>query len=262
MQIFPFQMHPASISAIRRDDVSHNLRHAATLESMVDSRLRYNAAELRGILKHTFTQTEPSVGLKICERHDEELQVTSDGDELPRLREEIKSLRLSLDSERCRFQQREKLLISQMNAIRDLGSGLESQEIVVMSLSVKSFEFDLQSLPPVYDRVTWTVSCMESARDDRILAVAQSNYAVRQQSSLEVMRDPCDVKAPRSAGQVTLHFRFLAQSSSADQPQFPLILGEWMSPLFIPCLKETGTVESMPVTLEGVGVATFDLVFR
>jgi hypothetical protein len=252
-------MHPASVSARIREDVSHKLKHAMTLDSMVDSRLRYNAAELRGILKHIATQTDFCVSTP--PKIDEGLQVEDSLTNSQNLERELFALRASWESERVRYQQRERLLIAQMNAMRDLDVENQNEPHVRASLSCRSIEFDLNTLPSRYDRVAWTVASHDFTKDDKVIGIVESNNVLRRGSSVEVTSEQIDLHFPRNTGQVSLHFRFLARSSDPSPGNFPLIIGEWMSPLFIPCLKDKETIETLQLNIEEVGVASFELVF-
>lgn len=255
-------MHPGSISAQTREELSNNLRNAASLDPLVDSRLRYNAAELRGLLKHTSCQTMDTCVDTIFLRLDQASQV--DGLDISSLEfdSHLAELRSTLEAERCRYQQREKLLISQMNALRDAESTIMSDVKIGLSISAKALEFDLSAIPESYDRILWSISCLELGRDDRVLAVGNSNSTIRNKRFLEITTEPVELRVPRSAGQVSLFFRFLARSSGQSNANFPLIIGEWSSPLFIPCLKDLGSIESFQVLIDEVGIASFDLVFR
>lgn len=248
------------MSARVHEDVSHNLRHSATLDSLTDSRLRYNVAELRGILKHSATQTEVSVSIRPMV--DEALQVEASGPLPTEIEREISELKSSWDSERTRFQQRERLLIAQMNAMRDMESESRNEEQVRVSVVCKSLELNLRVLDVSYDCVSWTISALEWGRDDKVIGFVQSRGVFRKGSSCELTGEQLDLVLPKSAGQVSLLFRFIARSSDRSQLHFPLVLGEWMSPLFIPCLKDNGSTEVMLVTLEEVGVTSFELVFH
>lgn len=254
-------MHPASISAKIHEEWPNKLKHAVTLDCLVDSRLKYNAAELRGIIKHTSCQTSDSFVNATCCRIDQASQVHALGPSPQELDFELDALRLTLEGERSRFQQREKLLIAQMNALRDMESATSSDIKTRLSFSAKSVEFDLSMLPEQYDRIEWSIACQELGRDDRVLDVVYSNSSFRIKSSVEITSDPIELHVPRAAGQVALFFRFLARSSGSSKSLFPLIIGEWSSPLFIPCLKEQGSIDTVLATVEGVGVASFELVF-
>ncbi len=257
---FHSRMHRSSVSARVHEDIAHTLKHSATLDSLVDSRVRYNTAELRGILKHSSTQTD--ICSNMTPMMDEALQVDQIGLDPSDFENEIATTRALWESERTRFQQRERLLIAQMNAIRDKESESQRESQVRVLLRCKSIAFNLRALDQVYDNVSWTIAALEFGRDDKVVGSAQSNGVVRKGSSCEVTAEQLELDLPRSAGQMKLLFRFLARSSENSKTNFPLILGEWSSPLFIPCLKEDGTVETMLATLEEVGVASFELVFR
>lgn len=228
------------------------------VESSDDARLRLNAAELRGRVRSSASQTE---FLRfISDSVDADVQADFPPELDTALEKRVLELSVALDRERMRAAERERILIAQMNGIRDQqveSRQLHSDEMTV-SLTAIGAQIDCSRIPREYD-VVWTVVSLVLAVDhEKTVAVIPSDKGVISKDHVEFSESPVCFRVPRDTGNVFLHVSVVADAVKI--PVFRLILGEWGSPAFIPCLKELKRPESIRAPLPGLGHIDFELM--
>jgi hypothetical protein len=254
-------MHPASISAREHHASASKLKIAFSMDPIVDSRLRYNAAELRGILGHVAVQTENSGLMMQKVVYDVSTQAVSDEDVLASSEERFERLLQQFSVERERMYDRERLLIAQMNALRDLHAqeNLNPNVYAELKITVNKIEFDLSILPRGYDVLELMISVVLAGRRDRVLAQGGPMIlTISSTKSVNVIRSPLSIPISEQVGQISLLFDF--KVSSKNHELYPLVLGEWVSPPFIPNLRERGEITSMLAVIDRVGLANIELL--
>jgi len=254
-------MHPSSVSAKERWTKSSDLRAAVALDPLVDARIRYNLAELRGAMGHVGVQTDMSEVWVPKIVYDAPIQTETSEITRNEVRAQISDLVEQFASERERFVERERLLIAQMNALRDLQARENNRaaDFIKFSLTLTAIEFDLSTIQLGYDVVEVIISVLRGGRRDDVVCISETTtLPITSDRGVKITTYPIELHGPRNTGQVSLMFLFTA--SSRTRELFPLLLGDQMSPPFIPELKEDGLIDRITLTLDRVGIAKVDLL--
>jgi hypothetical protein len=255
----------ASVSSRETRDYHTSLRDAAKKDPTADIRIRYNTAEIRGQLKHSSSQTEDPL---LCGNKSPREQWTqSELDtryDSPSSTTELLAVQSTLDLERRRFLEREKLLISQMNALRDqhiytdgeLRLDLDSRMILTVTVTGGSFR-DL-SVPPSYSRCSLDVRIMESTKRECIVSFSKTKSSSFSCPDFQWDASPLHLSVSRSSGPVVLWLVVVLSPPDSTQKEsnFPITVGEWISP---PFSVMTGTQRPFHAILDDVGYMNLDV---
>lgn len=256
--------HISSISSSETRAGSMTIQAASKLEEYSQSRFRFNAAEFKRSIRHSSTQTDPSNDNRVTrptiDKGDQADMMTS---VITQLQDEIRNAYYELKKERERCADRERLLIAQMNAIRDQQAMEEKHltETAKLVIACKQSDVEPKKIPVGLEVVGLSLVVNEtgdSGSDGRYLGYARADVGGIYRNGIEFGFESLSIVIPRNASQCVVHFEFVAKSDDASQ--FPVVLGEWMSPAFVPSLKERGKAEILRAILPLIGTIDFELM--
>ncbi len=226
-----------------------------------------NTIELRGELVHTSSQTDaamiPSIQVGIDENTQADMDIVSESKAA-----DISQLLASIENDKLRYMEREKLLIAQMNAIRnqhlygDQELRLDTSRDLSVNIVLSGGDLSMFQISPVYNRVRLDVRLVEGMDQTRILASGKTKESPMIDSLVEWTKHPLSLSVQERIGQITLVVSSFASSSMQSDGKFrlyPILLGEWMSPPFIPSLKEKGKSFPMHALFGDLGFVNFEL---
>lgn len=243
-EFFMKVIHPSSISSRETWDQMRELHMAAARDEYGNARAIRNSAELNGRIKDASSQTDFTLSASTGPCADEGIQVgVSDpakiGEVIP-----------CFQTERARYIEREKLLISQMNAIRNnspnVGATTTSQtsiDIYVRGGQLSGFQLSLN-----YNRVRLDIRMVEGMDLGRVLMSGRTTESSMVDSNVDWTKQPVRLYSPDSSGQVSLLVSLIVSAETKLVGMYPMILGEWLSPPFIPSLK----VKGLPISLHAI----------
>ena len=238
-------VHPSSISARQIGSSALPARLAAELDNGHE-RLRHNVAEFRGVLKHVSVQTDvrhSSTTMDECEQADFESQTISD------LQRELQTVWADFKRERERASERERMLIAQMNAVRDSTKLYEELKVCV---SVISVDLNLDLVAPEYTQVILEVRLGQQSEDEATIATLGANREITMGSA-----PFCNLQVNRNIGQVSLLCVLKAKGTVNN---FPIILSQIGYPPFIPSLKQRGHAQKITVHFPEIGQLNTELI--
>lgn len=257
-------IHSSSIS--RREIFTHSSLKDESSElhrRRTRDRYQYNISEFRDNIRHAFAQTD--IYHSTSESSDVSIQVDTFSNQVVDLTSEISDLMDTICRERSRNADREKILISQMNAIRDqqLYDKKGDADDVTIAIRITDTELRLDRIPRVYTAIRFEVKLLR--RDD----ADESAFTMRKfepcpiQHPLHLLLPelPMHFRVPHTTGQMSICFQFFA-SSEFEPDMFDLFLGEWASPPFVPCMKETRKPEISRMIFPKFGVLDIEVVFN
>ena len=253
-------IHKSSVAAqeIRKRD----LRDETSSDSIRTSALRlsYNSAEFRGSLRHQSVQTE--VHRESLIGTDSSQQVDFTRDEIADLKDQLERHRLDLDVEREKSSDREKLLVAQMNAIRDhqMRTKAEEEFSIHLTVSVKRVGIGEAFIPSGYDQVWVILSGSDAGDSDECSRISRSEMGLMTSNELRITQVPIQLNVPKAAGQYTLYMKI--HLGASDGSKYEVTLGECKFPTFVPCLKERGTSEIHKLQLASIGFIEAELTVR
>lgn len=257
-------IHSSSIS--RREIQTHSSLKDESNElhrRRPGDRYQYNISEFRDNIRHAFSQTD--IHYSTSESSDVSIQVDTFSNQVVDLTYEIGNLMDSLYRERSRNADRERILISQMNAIRDqqLYDKKGDADDVTIAIRITDTELRLDRIPRAYTAFRFEVKLLR--RDD----ADESAFTIRKFEPCPIQHPPhlllpelpMHFRVPHTCGQMSICFQFFA-SSEFEPDMFDLFLGEWASPPFVPCMKETRKPEISRMIFPKFGVLDIEVVFN
>ena len=207
---------------------------------------------------HSSAQTESSVINSVGV--DEAMQIDATTAILEQLRDEVRVASAQLIREREKSAERERLLIAQMNAIRDqqLIASAAAESRLTLTFTSLVCDWDTGKIPPQYSAVFMSVLAVDTTEGENIIG-----SSVLQQGQLSSAprcwgEVPFNMQLRTSTGQIFLKITFHAKSD--NESDFPILLGEWNSAPFVPCMKEKGRSERFNVRLPLLGSIQLDLL--
>jgi hypothetical protein len=220
-------------------------------------------SEFRGNIRHAFAQTD--IHYSTSESSDVSIQVDTFSNQVVNLKSELDDLMDSICRERSRNANRERILISQMNAIRDqqLYDKNGDADDVTIAVRITDTELRLDRIPRAYTAIRFQVKLLR--RDD----ADESAFTIRKFEPCPIQDPvhlilpelPMHFRVPHKCGQMSICFQFFA-SSEFEPDMFDLFLGEWASPPFVPCMKETRKPEISRMIFPKFGVLDIEVVFN
>jgi hypothetical protein len=147
-----------------------------------------------------------------------------------------------------------------MNGIRDqqvTGRGSRSNEITITVIS-KGAQIDCSRIPTEYDTVWLVLSLVDAAEHEKVIGTVQGEKGVISKDHVSLVDTPLRFRIPHDTGQVYMHLSLIADSM--HQSVFRLILGEWGSPAFIPCLKQFQRLETLRAIIPDLGYVDLELI--
>jgi hypothetical protein len=253
-------MHKSSISSAEQRLREPSISETSDLELRNEAirRMRLNRLEFADKIKHSAIQTEPPDGsFRIgIQTKDQWVQIDSDSEMLRKLQSEIREAYVQFDRDKARYSERERLLIAQMNALRDTQSDCSGSSLTIL-ISFKGLNLERSRIPLEHRIITLETTILNADGTQQILPVTVSSDGKIEQSGILPPSLPLSIPVPHKTGLIKIHFRIIA--ASLNMAMFSTILGEWVSPPFVPCLKEKGSGENLRAILEGLGSMDIEL---
>lgn len=252
-------IHASSISK-KEVVVPRNLRDVSIRVRDVEDKFKYNTLQFRGLVSAAEAQTD--VHIEDGNRVSAETQVNLFDIEINNLKGEISMLQTQLENELIRSTDRERILIAQMNAIRDQQVVVQRRLEKAISITVRLYNFDLNlsRLPVICDCVSFSVSAIEAVDENPIC----SRITEFKDIDLIVESKLADIQVrtivPQDAGKMYLLFTGYA-FKRGDDSCFKLVLGEWSTQPFVPCLKDLHKPEMFRILFPACGVIDAELIF-
>jgi hypothetical protein len=252
-------IHASSISK-KEVTMPMSLKDSLNRVKDFDDKLKFNSLQLRGLVSQAETQTD--LHIKDVTGVDADTQVNMLDDEIARLRSEVDRLLTSLESEVMRSGDRERILISQMNAIRDQQAIVRRRSETEISISVRFHHLDLnlKKLPIHADSVSFSVSAVDVLDEQVIFSKATDPKDIDQVSESELYSVQLRLGVPQDTGKMYLLFSGCAFERGNDSA-FKVILGEWASQPFVPSLKDLHQPEMLRVLFQACGIIDVELIF-
>ena len=252
-------IHSASVSC-RQTEIRRSLESPILDSRASDSRLRINSSQLRGHISHAYIQTD--LRFESFSGVDEGTQVDSMSELVGSMESEISDLRRELQSNATRCADRERILISQMNAIRDQQLYAKSVTDDELVISVALVEIDLQvsANDHVLDTMYLIINLSDAETGAVHCSVQTETFALQMQTKQPSQRLVSTVRINRNVGQSNVGVMGYA-FSTVDDSIFKVVIGEWTSPPFVPCLKETRNPERLNVLFPRMGAIVVELVY-
>lgn len=252
-------IHKSSIAA---QEVSiRGIIEQASSASVRRSRMRleYNSAEFREAIRHQSVQTD--IHRDSLDGHDISLQVDLTSEEFQKLRVDLERKVSEYDTERTKCADREMLLVSQMNAIRDQQAIAKAEEdaSVQVAIVMKRVVIAESFIPSGYDQIWIVLSGIEAEKSEQCIRITSSEVGEMSPSEVRVSQVPMTMRVPRLCGQFILTASI--HMGTRDGNKYELILGECSFPSFIPCMRERGRSESHKLPLGSCGYIEAELVF-
>jgi len=251
-------LHRSSIAA---REIS--LRDLHSDSSMQESRrfsscLAYNSAEFRQALRHQSVQTE-------MHRHhaggnDRCIQVDLLAEGFQTLQDELDQIHTITSDERGKSSDREKLLVAQMNAIRDQQALSRSEDgcFVDVKLTPSSITIGESFLPAEYDEVWIVLSGVEVGEGSQCSRVTTGDTGHITGTEIVLSQMPLVLRVPTSIGLFILTAS--VHLGSHNGGKYELVIGKCTFPAFVPCIKEKGKSEFHRVPISSIGFLEAELV--
>ena len=252
-------IHAASIAS-RETRTGAHLNESIHGINYSNLRLQYNSAQFRDRIVHSAIQTD--LQRDCFDGVDADTQVNFLGEHIKLLQDELTNLYARLDSFTSRFAARERILISQMNAVRDqqLVEKSKMADEITACLTFKTLEIDNSGSSPALDSAEFSVGVVDSSSDVMLSMVKTDSSDFELIEKLEVRNLSAHLKLRRGIGPVYLSIVGFA-FSNLDKSLRKIVLGEWASPPFLPCLKDLHKPETLLIVFQGFGTVEAELTF-
>ena len=254
-------IHQASISCselVRKDCATNG---SLTEQEKAARMLRYNAFEFRDLIKHISTQTE-GVLHELGEGSssistDAMFEVEVESVTIAALREEIRRVYQLIHREKERSGERERILIAQMNALRESELDHRMKEKLVLRFIIPTSAIDCERIPFESSIVWYSVNLVEVGDSAQVISVGVSDDGRATHSKITFPDTWTSVQVSRLVGNV--YFEIILFAKSDDATSFEVVLGRWVSPQFIPALKERGRSVAYTAHLGLIGALDIEL---
>ncbi len=247
MQFFDDDMkHPSSISAksIQGQDTLRTYTSSKSGNAQQD-RFRYNQSEFREKLRHSAAQTETCI--RIPSGTHQSVQVGEINESVSAIHRDLAQAQRELQEVRTRCSDREKILISQMNAVRDkdLADNERNVDKVTVTLRLMNCQFALENVPSDYETISVSAHAIEQESNESVIGLKRFKpmTLTRENPSIP-LGDFAKMVIPRNTAQMYLLFTVRASCRS----MYDMILGEFLCAPFFACMKELNKPECLQLS--------------
>lgn len=252
-------IHASSISK-KEVVVPRNLRDVSLRVRDIEDKFKFNTLQFRGLVADAEAQTD--VHIEDGDRVSAETQVNLFDDEINNLKGTVNRLVSQLENELIRSTDRERILIAQMNAIRDQQVVVQRRLEKTISITVRLYNFDLilSHLPVTVDCVSFSVSAIEAVDENPICSRMSEPKDIDLIGESKLADIQMRTIVPQETGKMYLLFTGYAFTRD-DDSSFKLLLGEWSTQPFVPCLKDLHKPEMFRILFPACGVIDAELIF-
>ena len=220
----------------------------SSLDAREDIKLVYNTAELRGVVRHACTQTDPTFSVQ------KGIDEVQEVEEESKVHEDMIFLSNQVKWEKEKAAERERLLIAQMNALRD--SEMVSSDGIFEKFAVQvrfcGGSLSVSDLSSEYDRIKVDLR----ARDPLQLNSSEDTQ------SIELGRIDAnghvEVAMTSESLALTRHYETLSitctlRATSSVDDRISKLLGQASYPSFVPTMRTRRHPEKIMLVFNGIG---------